>query len=85
LTRHKSKKKGVKGKKKGSGPDRPVDMLHAFVPGTRPSDEQLSVMTRNFQKEIENSPLWNQMVSQFGREKAEGLLKEVKINAEQFS
>lgn len=85
MTRHKRNKKKVRGKPKGSVKDRPVDMMHAFLPGTRPTDELLKQMTTNFQKEIRNSPIWDQMVSQFGREKAEELHKEIKINAEQVS
>jgi hypothetical protein len=33
------------------------------------------LMTKNFQKELRNSEIWDQMVSEFGKEKAEQLLK----------
>jgi len=32
-------------------------------------------MTKNFQKEIRNSEIWDQMVAQFGEQKAHQLLK----------
>ena len=36
------------------------------------------VFTKNFQKQIRNSEIWDQMVSEFGEEKAERILKECK-------
>lgn len=36
------------------------------------------VLTRNFQKEIRNSPMWAEMVAQFGEKKAEELLRQCK-------
>lgn len=42
-------------------------------------EEQMSTsMTENFQKEIRNSEIWDQMVAQFGEEKAERMLKNCK-------
>jgi len=35
-------------------------------------------MTKNFQKQIRNSPLWPQMVAEFGEEKALELLEKCK-------
>lgn len=35
-------------------------------------------MTKNFQKELRNSEIWDQMVAEFGEEKAEQLLKGIK-------
>jgi hypothetical protein len=35
-------------------------------------------MTINFQKELRNSEIWDQMVAEFGEEKAEQLLRECK-------
>lgn len=35
-------------------------------------------MAINFQKELRNSEIWDQMVAQFGEEKAEKLLREIK-------
>lgn len=36
------------------------------------------LLTRNLQKEIHNSELWPKMVTEFGEEKAERLLRECK-------
>lgn len=36
------------------------------------------LMTKNFQKELRNSEIWDQMVAEFGEEKAEQLLKGIK-------
>ena len=35
-------------------------------------------LTKNFQKEIRNSEIWDQMVIEFGKKKAEQILKECK-------
>jgi len=82
VTRHKRKKKKKKGKHKGSSSESPVDMMHAFMPFPEPSEELLSDIERNFRNEFRNSPIWDQVVSQYGIEKAEELLKEIKISAE---
>lgn len=39
------------------------------------------LMTKNFQEELRNSQIWDQMVAEFGEEKAEQLLKEIKAHA----
>jgi uncharacterized protein YaaW (UPF0174 family) len=38
-------------------------------------------LTQNYQKEIRNSELWEQMVEQFGEERAKEILKECKAEA----
>ena len=85
MTRHKRKKKRVKGKSKGAYSDRPVDELHAFVPAIGPKGKFLDLFQYYFKKELRNSPIWDQMVSQYGIDKAEELLKEINITAEQVS
>jgi hypothetical protein len=50
--------------------------VHALVPGTRPSATELEEMTRRYQERIRRSPLWNQMVKEYGEEKAGELLRE---------
>jgi len=35
-------------------------------------------LTVNFQKQVRNSKIWDQMVAQFGEERAEELLREMK-------
>ncbi|MFZ4396258.1 MAG: hypothetical protein ACOYOU_11600 [Kiritimatiellia bacterium] len=48
-----------------------------LVPGEPPPDAT-ERMTAEFQKRIRHSPMWKQMVEQFGEKQAEKLLKECK-------
>ena len=50
------------------------DGLHALLPGEAPSPEMLHEMSRRYREQIRRSPLWDQMVAQFGAEEAERLL-----------
>ena len=59
-----SKGKRLKGKRKRSG--------KGFI------GEFSDLLTANFQKEIRNSELWDQMVSEFGEKRAEELLQDIK-------
>ena len=52
------------------------DGLHALVPGTRPSAAELEDMTRRYQERIRRSPLWERMVKEYGKDKAEELLRQ---------
>jgi hypothetical protein len=54
--------------------------LHFVSPGSAPSPEQVAAMTKEYQNQIRNSPLWHEMVNQFGLKKAEELLKECQVN-----
>jgi len=49
--------------------------VHSMLP-VKPDPAMLQRMTELYQQNIRNSPLWDQMVSEFGLEKAERLLKE---------
>ena len=53
--------------------------LHALVAGSAPSLETLDEMTRVYQENIRKSPLWDEMVKEFGAEEAERLLKEFRV------
>ncbi len=55
------------------------DGIHTsfLIPGEPPPGAE-EEMTADFQKRIRNSPLWKQMVEEFGEEKAEELLKQCK-------
>ena len=86
-SKKRKKKRKRKGKSKsGSGLAKPSapgpvgwlapDGIHALVPGSQPSPAMLEEITRQYQERIRNSPLWDEMIKQFGREKAEQLLKE---------
>jgi hypothetical protein len=64
-------------------PDQPIawaddDGVHFVAPGSAPSPEELEQMTKEYQKKIRNSPLWNEMVKKYGKEQAEEILKEFK-------
>lgn len=50
--------------------------LHLMEPGSPPSPEQLKKITEEYQKRIRKSPMWNEMVRDFGKEEAERLLKQ---------
>ncbi len=52
------------------------DGLHCMIPGETPSEELLDEMTEKYQKQIRNSPMWEEMVKEFGQKKAEELLKQ---------
>jgi len=54
------------------------DGLHIIQPGLTPSPEQIETVTKEYQKQIRNSPLCETMVEQFGEEKAQEMLKEFK-------
>ena len=83
-------KKNRKGPKRKNGRTSPSlasswfdsDGLHALVPGVpgvAPSPEALQEASRLYQKSIRNSPLWDEMVKQFGEKEAERLLLEFRV------
>jgi hypothetical protein len=49
------------------------------VPCRPPTPEMLEQMSRVYQEKIRKSPLWKQMVKQYGQEKAEELLKAFRV------
>jgi hypothetical protein len=51
----------------------------AGLPGSPPTPEKLEEMTRQYQENIRNSPMWGEMVRKFGRAKAEELLKQCRV------
>jgi hypothetical protein len=59
------------------------DGIHFINQGPAPSPERLAEMTKEYQKRIRNSPLWDEMVNKFGKEKAEEMLKECKAELRQ--
>jgi hypothetical protein len=56
--------------------------MHGLIPGERPSEEQIEMMTRKYQEEIRKSPIWEEVVKEYGKEKAEEWLKECRIRVE---
>jgi hypothetical protein len=55
------------------------DGLHVTMPGTAPTEAELTELTRVYQKNIRASPLWDEMVQTFGKEEAERLLREFRV------
>ena len=52
--------------------------VHLVAPGAAPTPAQLEAVTEAFRKQVRGSPLFDQMVRQFGLSEAEKLLKEIK-------
>lgn len=52
------------------------DGFHMLVPGAPPTPEMLEEMTRHYQEQLRHSPVWEEMVKKYGKEKAEELLQE---------
>jgi hypothetical protein len=55
------------------------DEFHVFVPGNAPSPETLDDMTARYQQRIRESPLWDEMVREFGEEEAERILRKFRV------
>ena len=55
------------------------DGIHVVGQGDNPSAETIEEMTAEYQKQIRNSPLLNEMVEEYGKGKAEELLKQFKV------
>lgn len=53
--------------------------VHFVSPGLPPTPEKIAEMTKEYQNQIRKSPLWDEMVKQFGIEKAEELLKQCQV------
>lgn len=55
------------------------DGLHVMLPGTAPGQAETAELTKRYQENIRQSPLWEEMVQRFGIEKAEQLLREFRV------
>jgi hypothetical protein len=55
------------------------DGVHVVAPGGPLTQEDLDTMTQAYQQQIRQSPMWKQMVQEFGEAKAEALLKECQV------
>jgi len=53
--------------------------FHFTGKGEQPDSNELKKMEKNYQNQVRNSPLWDEMVEEYGLEKAEKLLKEFKV------
>ena len=55
------------------------DGMHIVSKGAPPSPEEQESMTKEYQKNIKNGPMWEMMVKEYGEEKAEEMLKEFQV------
>ncbi len=55
------------------------DGLHLLVPSAPPSPDMLEKATKLYQENIRNSPIWDKIVGEFGKEEAERLLKQFRV------
>ena len=78
-TKRKKKKKRKKTSKSILYSEMRSDGYHAFIAGDRPSESELEKMTTEYRANIRKSPLWNEILKQYGEEKAEEILKECKV------
>lgn len=75
----------MKIRKKKRRPDLPgaswmdEDGLHLMMPGAAPGQADMAELTRRYQENIRKSALWDEMVQRFGKEKAEQLLREFRV------
>lgn len=53
--------------------------VHFVAPGEPPSAEMYEKMTLEYQRRVRKSPLWDEMVRQFGLKKAKEMLKEFRV------
>lgn len=81
MSKKKRKIKGGRRSKVERTPYLEGDEFPAFVPGNAPSPETLDEVTRRYQQSIRESPLWDEMVTEFGEEKAERLLTKFRVES----
>jgi hypothetical protein len=55
------------------------DGLHVTGPGPGLSPEALEAATKAYQDKLRHSPLWKQMVNEFGEQEAERLLAQCRV------
>jgi hypothetical protein len=55
------------------------DGIHSLIPGEEPSEEELEAMTREYQKRLRKSPLWDELVKAYGREGAEQIIQQCRM------
>ena len=55
------------------------DGIHVIEQGEKPSGEKLKKMTKEYQEQIRKTPLWDKMVKEHGKKKAEELLSQFEV------
>jgi hypothetical protein len=56
--------------------------MYIISKGEKPTASEIEKMLKEYQNQVRSSPLWDEMVNEFGKEKAEELLKEFKAEAQ---
>jgi hypothetical protein len=57
--------------------------VHALGVGPPPTALEIAAKTADYQERIRKSPLWDQMVKEFGEQKATELLKEFTVRIDE--
>ncbi|MGB7568264.1 MAG: hypothetical protein WBM07_10410 [Chitinivibrionales bacterium] len=55
------------------------DGIHMMMPSKDMSKEQIEALTLKYQENIRKSEIWSQIVKQYGKDEAENLLKEFRV------
>ncbi len=53
--------------------------MHVVGKGNPPTPEEQEKMSKEYQKNIKRSPMWEMMVKEYGEEKANEMLKDFKV------
>jgi len=53
--------------------------MHVVGKGRRLSQEEQERMTKEYQRRIRKSPLWDRMVKEYGKEQAEEMLNDFQV------
>ena len=58
------------------------DGIHSLVKGGKPTPEKIEEMEKAYRENIRNSPIWDIMVKEYGKARAEELLLEFKVKVD---
>ena len=73
------KSKKVKTNSLSSSPWLSEDGIHMMMPSKDMSKDQIEALTLKYQENIRKSEIWGQLVQQYGKDEAEKLLKEFRV------
>lgn len=55
--------------------------IHVVSSGEPMTSEQLDSLSEKYQKNLRSSPMWKEMVKEFGQQEAEALLKQCRVES----
>jgi len=55
--------------------------IHIVGKGVRPTKEEREEMTKEYQKRVKKSPLWEMLVQAHGKDKAEEILQDFRVES----